>query len=267
MHIFIIIVLSLIALVLVFLLAIVIYDFILLKKRPLLQLYEQRKAQDNFCTLDEMPEKLRHFFVILEDSGFYQHKGFLLEGIRDAIYLNGHARTIVTGGSTITQQLIKNLYFKFNKSYLRKLAEFFLALYAERKLGKDRILEFYLNIIYFGNGVYGVYDAAAFYLNKNIHELSANQMFLLAAIPKAPTAGNPIQHPAVFERLRNKRVMVNLGDISEEDKNEILAHDASCLDEALRKNDDFTKNYSQQIVLINEIYGPQGKIGFKEKNK
>lgn len=261
MQIFIIIVLSLIAIMIVFFLAVLVYDVILLKKRPLLKLYEQRKAQENFCPYDEIPEKMRHYFVILEDSDFFHHKGYLPEGIRDAIYLNGHAKEIVTGGSTITQQLVKNLYFRFNKSYLRKLAEFFLALYAERKLGKERILEFYLNIIYFGNGIYGIYDAARFYLNKSVKELNPNQMFLLAAIPKAPTVGNPIQHPEVFERLRNKRVMVNLGAISEEDKNDILSHGAFCLDEELRKNDDFTKNYSQQIVLINEIYGPQ------EKNK
>lgn len=259
MQIFIIIVLSLIAIMIVFFLAVLVYDVILLKKRPLLKLYKQRKAQENFCPYDEIPEKMRHYFVILEDSDFFHHKGYLPEGIRDAIYLNGHAKEIVTGGSTITQQLVKNLYFRFNKSYLRKLAEFFLALYAERKLGKERILEFYLNIIYFGNGIYGIYDAARFYLNKSVNELNPNQMFLLAAIPKAPTVGNPIQHPEVFERLRNKRVMVNLGAISEEDKNDILSHGALCLDEELRKNDDFTKNYSQQIVLINEIYGPQKK--------
>ena len=267
MQILIIIIFSVLAITIAFFAAVLIFDIILLKKRPLLRLYEQRKAQENFCPLDEMPEKMRHFFVILEDSGFYHHKGYLPEGIRDAIYLNGHAGEIVTGGSTITQQLVKNLYFNFNKSYLRKLAEFFLALYAERKLGKERILEFYLNIIYFGNGIYGIYDAAEFYLNKSIEELNVNQMFLLASIPKAPTVGNPIQHPEVFERLRNKRLMVNLRAISEEDKNEILSHDASCLDEELRKNDDFTKNYSQEIVLINEIYGPQKKVCLKENNK
>lgn len=257
MHIFLIILCSILAIILTFFAAIFIYDFILLKKRPLMKLYEQRKAQDNFCTYSDIPKKTRDFFLFVEDSGFFYHKGFLPEGIKDAVHLNLKAKEIVTGGSTITQQLVKNLYFSFNKNYLRKLAEFFLAIYAEKKLGKEKILEFYLNIIYFGNGVYGIYDAARFYLDKNVEELNANQMFFLACIPKAPTVGNPIQHPEVFERLRNKRVMVNRNHISEEDKKCILSHDAFCLDESLRKNDDFTKNYPQDIVLINEKYGPK----------
>ena len=114
-------------------------------------------------------------------------------------------RHIVRGASTITQQLAKNLYLRFTKSYLRKLAELFIALYLERILGKNRILELYVNIIYFGNGVYGISEAARFYFDKRVRELSLNQMVMLTIIPSAPTMGNPISPlcPSSTSKVKN----------------------------------------------------------------
>ena len=156
-------------------------------------------------------------------------------------------------------QLAKNLYFRFTHNYLRKAAEILIALALERKLGKERILDFYINIIYFGNGVYGFSDAVRFYFGKPVSALTLNQMFLLACIPPIPTRGNPIQYPEVFERIRNRRLNYIRRKkeplISQAEAAEIFAHDSSCLDPELRKPDDFTRNYPQTIPLINERFG------------
>ena len=129
----------------------------------------------------------------------------------------------------------------------------------ERKLCKEKILELYLNIIYFGNGRYGITDAAYFYFNKPVSKLSINQMFILACIPSAPTSGNPIQHPDAFIRIRNKclnNIDPEIIDIGFEETDIIASHPVEQLDPQLRRNDDYTRNYSQTIVMINERFGP-----------
>ncbi|MBR3225331.1 MAG: transglycosylase domain-containing protein [Atopobiaceae bacterium] len=182
--------------------------FLLLKRRPLEEFYETRRTQPDFVALQDLPERLVQFTVESEDPGFYTHGAFCWERIRDAVNINREKGKIAVGGSTITQQLAKNLYFRFDHSFLRKAAELVIALEAERKLGKDKVLELYLNIIYYGNGVYGVGDATRFYFSREPRELTINQMFMLAILPVVPTRGNPIQYPEVFERFRNKRILV-----------------------------------------------------------
>lgn len=237
----------------------IIYDAVLLIRRPLRRLYAKISAKESFVPIGQTPKQFKDILLLLEDVNFYKHHGIRPRAIRGSIRINRNAGRIVTGGSTITQQLMKNLYFhSFRKSYIRKIAEAFLALWAECVLSKDQILEMYINIIYYGNGIYGSSEAARFYFNKELQELNMNQYFLLSSIPKAPTRGNPIQHPEVFERIRNKNLdfYVECGRLSVEDKNTIVAHNASCLDEELRKADDYTDNYPQDIVLTNEKYGP-----------
>ena len=239
----------------------------LMRKRPLGELYEMRKRQNDFVSLQDLPERLVQMTVESEDSEFYAHRGYNLEGIRDAVKLNLRAGEITAGGSSITQQLAKNLYFHFGHSYLRKATELVIALQAERKLGKDRILELYLNIIYYGNGVYGVGDAARFYFGKEPRDLSVNQMFMLAVLPVAPTKGNPIQHPEVFERFRNKRVALLSSPkhavITPAEAEEILSRHADCLDIDLRKPDEFTNAYPQYAPLTNERFGPFENNGYR----
>ncbi len=234
--------------------------FLLMRKRPIEKIYETRSKQPDFVPLHEMPERLVKLTLESEDSEFYSHRGYNLEGIRDALQINRKARKIAVGGSTITQQLIKNLYFHFGHSYLRKATELLIALDAERKLGKDKILELYLNIIYYGNGVYGVGDAARFYFGKEPKELSVNQMLMLAILPVVPTKGNPIQYPEVFERFRNKRLDLFVSPkhavITPEEAEQIRALHADCLDPDLRKPDEYTDNYPQCIPLTNERFGP-----------
>ena len=241
--------------------------FVLMKRRPFESVYEMRVAQSDFVALRDLPKRLVELTLESEDPEFYRHKGFNPKGIRDAVQINHSARKIATGGSTITQQLAKNLYFNFEHSYLRKATELVIALEAERKLGKDKILELYLNIIYYGNGVYGVGDAARFYFDREPKDLTVNQMFMLAILPVVPTRGNPIQHPEAFERFRNKRIALLSSPkhavITQEEAEQIRSRHADCLDPDLRKADEFTDSYPQYITLTNERFGPFRNEGYR----
>ena len=244
-----------------------VYALVLMKKRPPLALYEARKREADYLPLSAVPARQTELLVEMEDSDFYTHRGVDPGEIRCAIHLNFGAKKIVYGGSTITMQLAKNLYFRFTHNYLRKTAEILIALALERKLGKERILDFYINIIYFGNGTYGLSEAARFYFSKPVSALTLNQMFLLACLPAIPTRGNPVQYPEVFERVRNRRLNYLLREkkkplISQDEAVAIFANTASCLDPELRKPDDFTRSYPQTIPRINERYGrfaPKGR--------
>ena len=237
-----------------------IYAFALIKKRPPRTLYERRAAQADFTPLSRIPPRQRELFLALEDNLFYTHRGFRLSYIRAALQKNLRAGKIVCGGSSITQQLAKNLYFRFTRSVMRKAAELFIAMALERSLGKERILEMYLNVIYFGNGVYGITDAAHFYFERSVSGLSLNQMFLLSCLPAIPTRGNPVQHPEVFARNRNQRLSRLMEKeprvFTEEEAASIRSHEAACLDPDLRKPDGYTQSYPQTIPQVNERFGP-----------
>ena len=240
---------------------------LLMKKRPIEELYEMRKGQDDFVPLKDIPERLVQFVIMAEDSDFYNHGAYCWEGIRDAFEINRRSGKIAVGGSTITQQLVKNLYFRFNHSYTRKAMELLIAIDAERRLGKDKVLELYLNIIYFGNGVYGIGDAARFYFDREPKDLTVNQMFILAILPTVPTRGNPIQHPEAFERFRDKRLVrftnPNRPLLMPEEEEVTRSYHADQLDPDLRKPDEFTDSYPQYITLTNERFGPFPQAGYR----
>ena len=233
-------------------------------KRPLRRIYRERTREEDFCPLKFIPETLIRYVVMIEDDTFLDHPGFSIEMIRQATRINREKKTVVAGGSTMTQQLVKNLYFEFVHSYIRKAIEIVLAIAAERKLRKTKILELYMNIVYFGNGIYGITDAARFYFNREVQALSRNQMFMLACMLYAPTRGNPIQYPDRFEIIRNRRIkgLLRAKMITEEEAALFSSYSADCLDPDLRQQDDFTRNYPQDIMLVNERFGPHsGKRG------
>ena len=242
--------------------SVALYAFVLMRRRPLARLYAERAAQEDFCPLAELPDELVLDILLAEDADFYEHPGVIWSAVREAAWTNLRAGRILWGGSTITQQLVKNLYFRFRHSLARKAAELIITRAAERKLGKDKILELYLNIIYFGNGIYGIADAARFYFGKEVRSLTENQMLLLAFIPKAPTVGNPVQHPDVFERCRDRRLdaLVRQKRMPAEKADGFRVWKADCLDPELRKNDEYTRNYPQDVVLVNERFGPNPTI-------
>ena len=155
-----------------------------------------------FVPLAQIPQALRDAVVATEDARFYSHHGVDPTGIARAIYQNFRRGRIVEGGSTITQQLAKVLFLTPDKSLERKLKEAVLALLIERRYPKDRILELYLNQIYFGHGAFGVEAAAQTFFGKSVGDLTLAESALLAGLPKAPSTYSPFDHPAAAKRRR-----------------------------------------------------------------
>src|SRR6266508_5004280 len=166
---------------------------------PITEFHVERRI---FVALGQMPPVLKEAVIATEDARFYSHFGVDPMGIARAIYQNFRRGRIVEGGSTITQQLAKVLFLTPDKSLERKLKEAVLALELEHRYTKDRILEIYLNQIYFGHGAFGVEAAARTYFGKSVHELSPVECALLAGLPKAPGTYSPFDHPEAAKRRR-----------------------------------------------------------------
>src|SRR5215813_9001564 len=155
-----------------------------------------------FVPLTQVPKPLRDAVIATEDARFYSHYGVDPTGIGRAIFQNFRRGRIVEGGSTITQQLAKVLFLTPDKSLDRKLKEAVLAVLLERRYSKDRILELYLNQIYFGHGAFGVEAAARTFFGKGVNELTPAECALLAGLPKAPATYSPFEHPRAAIRRR-----------------------------------------------------------------
>jgi 1A family penicillin-binding protein len=132
--------------------------------------------------------------LALEDNGFYKHHGFSKKAFLRAWLTNIRHMRIAEGGSTITQQLAKNLFFAFDRTYIRKIKEFFIAVQIERQFSKDQILEAYLNQINFGAGIYGIELGAQTYFAKHADELTLAEAAMLAGIPRSIVLYNPYQN-------------------------------------------------------------------------
>jgi 1A family penicillin-binding protein len=145
-------------------------------------------------SLDEISKFMQDAIVAAEDARFYSHHGIDPLGIARAVVRNIQAGEIVEGGSTITQQLVKNLYLDQQRTFWRKSKELVLTVQIERKYTKKEILEMYLNQIYFGQGAYGIETAARTYFNKPAKELNLAESAMLAGIPRAPSLYSPSQN-------------------------------------------------------------------------
>ena len=177
------------------------------------------RRQDNFTSLEEMPETYVQAVVSVEDHRFYVHFGLDLIAIGRAVVNDIKAGRYVEGGSTITQQLAKNLYFSQEKTMSRKAAEVFLALEIEQKYTKDEILELYVNSIYFGDGYYSVGEASEGYFGKPASEMNDYECTLLAGVPNAPSKYAPSKNLALAEKRQQKVIsrMEACGYITEEE--------------------------------------------------
>jgi len=142
--------------------------------------------------LNEMPEIVKQLFILSEDRDFYQHIGFDFSAIMRAVIANAGQNSIRQGGSTITQQLVRSLYLSEEKTYERKLMEIFYAYELEKMYDKDKILEMYLNEMYFANQVYGIGGAATYYFNKPLQDLSVAEIAFISAIPNNPSLYDPV---------------------------------------------------------------------------
>jgi penicillin-binding protein 1A len=159
---------------------------------------------------------MRKATVAIEDHRFYEHGGVDYEGIARAAWKDISAGEVVQGGSTITQQLVRNLYISKERTFKRKLKEACLAIKLSRRWSKDRILSEYMNQVYYGNHAYGIEAAAQTYFSKHAKGLSLDQASLLAGLPQAPTSYDPLHRPAAALARRDAvlRAMHEYGYIS-----------------------------------------------------
>lgn len=204
-----------------------------------------------FVSLPQIPKSLRDAVVAVEDARFYSHRGVDPMGIARAVYQNFRRGRIVEGGSTITQQLAKVLFLTPDKSLDRKFKEVVLALELERRYSKDRILEMYLNQIYFGHGAFGVEAAARTYFGKSVSELALPESTLLAALPRAPSTYSPFEHP---EQARRRRAhvlnrMVEVGTLKKAQAAQANAADLGLVPpERRRTTGQYFVQYVQQLL-------------------
>src|SRR5512133_2980160 len=156
-----------------------------------------------WVTIDRIPVFLQKAVVAVEDSRFYEHAGIDIRGIARALVKDVVKRRLAEGGSTITQQLIKNKYLTAEKSIGRKIEEAGMALEFEKKYTKKQILEMYFNEIYYGNGAWGIAQAARVYFDKNQEELTDDECAALAGVQKSPGRYNPLGKPADVGQRRD----------------------------------------------------------------
>jgi monofunctional biosynthetic peptidoglycan transglycosylase len=180
-------------------------------KSSFMRRYEHDRARDGGAPLRWTPvslERMSHHMLrtvlIGEDSRFYRHRGFDRVAFEEAMQANLERRRIVYGGSTISQQTVKNLFLTPSRNPLRKWHELLLTLGMERALDKQRILEIYLNVAEFGPGVYGVEAAARSYFGVSAAKLSQRQAAELAASLPAPRRHNPDTRTEFFESRTRK---------------------------------------------------------------
>jgi penicillin-binding protein 1A len=202
-----------------------------------------------FVPLAQVPQSLRDAVIATEDRRFYHHWGVDPIGIARAIAQNYRRGRIVEGGSTITQQLTKVLFLTPDKSLERKMKEVVLALELERRYSKDRILEMYLNQVYFGHGAYGVEAAARTYFGKSVSELTVREAALIAGLPRAPTTYSPFEHGDLAKKRREVvlRRMVEYGALPETDAKRLTKSDLGLIPpERRRTTGQYFLEYVQQ---------------------
>jgi len=152
---------------------------------------------------DAISPWLKHSIVAIEDKRFYEHRGIDLRGMGRALWTDISSHGTVQGGSTITQQFVKNAFLTSQKTIGRKLFEAALAWQLEQRWSKDRILTAYLNTVYFGNGAYGVEQASRIYFHHSAAQMRPSEAALLAGIPEDPSLWDPVAHPKTAKARRN----------------------------------------------------------------
>lgn len=179
---------------------------------------------ENFVSISELPDDLINATIAVEDHRFKEHGAIDIISIGRAIFSNIKAKEAVEGGSTITQQVAKNLYFMTEKEDIsRKVAELILSYHLEKNYSKNEIFELYVNTIYYGNGYYGIKEASNGYLNKDPKNLTLDESTMLAGIPNAPSVYAPTANMDLCKNRQTKviRSMVKYGYITQEEADNI----------------------------------------------
>lgn len=197
-----------------------------LKKESLSTKVTEIRNDFTYVKKDDLPRCYLDAVVAVEDRRFYSHGPVDYIGIARALASNIENKSIQEGGSTITQQVAKNMYYMDmdkGNSVIRKIAEIFTAIDLEKQFSKDDILELYVNIIYFGNGYYGIREASEGYLKKKPEELTLSEATMLAGIPNAPSVYAPTVNKDLCKSRQRKVIssMVENGYITKDEADEI----------------------------------------------
>lgn len=182
------------------------------------------KDKENYTNFSELPQMYKNAVIAVEDHRFYKHNGIDIIAIGISAFNDIKAMSFVEGGSTITQQLAKNIYFTQEKKIERKIAEVFMAFEIEKNCDKDEILELYLNTSYFGDGYYTPKEACRGYFNKELNEMTDYECILLAGIPNAPSVYAPTKNPDLAKQRQRQVIdkMVKYKCLTQDEANEIL---------------------------------------------
>ncbi len=217
----------------------------------------------SYVNMDQIPEDMANAFVAIEDRRFYQHNGIDIESIARAAFVAIQSRDLTQGGSTITQQLLKNNVFEGwvgeNSDFVkikRKIQEQYLAIELEKRMDKESILELYMNSINLGQNTLGVQAASMRYFNKPVSQLTLSECAVIAGITKNPSKYNPISHPDYNAERRNKVLgdMLELGYITQAEYDEAQADDVYARIQMVNEEKD-TETINTYFVdaLIDEV--------------
>lgn len=182
------------------------------------------RSKDTYVSIEEVPDYYKNAIIAVEDHRYKEHGPIDVIAIARAFISNIQSKQLNEGGSTITQQVAKNLYFITEDDVVsRKIAEILVAIDLEKNYSKDDILEFYMNTIYFGEGYYGIREASNGYYKKEPKDLTLSEATLLAGVPNAPSVYAPTINPNLAKNRQKKviRSMVEYGYLSQEEANNI----------------------------------------------
>ena len=174
---------------------------------------QEIRESENYIKLQDISENYKNAVVAIEDHRFYDHSGIDILSIIRSTYVNFKSKSLDYGASTITQQLGRLMYFSQEKSFIRKVSEIFVAFELEKNYSKDEILELYLNLMYFGNGYYGINDASKGFFDKSPKDLTFYEATYLAGLPNAPSIYSKNEELAEERRLQVENAMKKHGDI------------------------------------------------------
>lgn len=174
---------------------------------------QEIRENKNFTKLQDISPDYKNAVVAIEDHRFYDHSGIDILSILRSAYVNLKSKSLTYGASTIPQQVGRLMYFSQEKSFIRKVSEIFVAFELEKNYSKDEILELYLNLMYFGNGYYGISEASYGYFNKSPKDLTFYESTYLAGLPNAPSIYSENEELAEERRLQVENAMKKYGYI------------------------------------------------------
>ncbi|MGP4041958.1 transglycosylase domain-containing protein [Gracilibacillus sp. D59] len=218
------------------------------------KLYNENR---DYVTLEQIPDHVEEAFIAIEDQSFYEHAGISLPAVTRAIYRDIIAMSKVEGGSTITQQLAKNLFLVHDKTWMRKTKEVMASVYLERNYTKSQILELYLNEVYLAHGIYGVGTAADYFFGKDIKDVTIEEGAMLAAMVKAPNSYSPLHD---LEKAKQRRDLVlqqmeSVGDISTEQMLKLQATEIKIKDQKEERDPWLDDYFAYVLEELETTYG------------